>query len=286
MDIYGVIGWPIKHTLSPLMHNAAFKKLGIDAEYQAFEIKPENLKEFIEKASERGIRGLNITVPHKETCMAFLDSIDPLADSIGAVNTIVIKDARLNGFNTDAQGFITALREGLGFEAKGKSVFIIGSGGASRAVSFGLAENGAGKIVITDLFSEKAASLAENIKRRYPLCKVCVLNSKKLYIKEDLNGADLLVNATPIGLKEDDPFLFDESIFRKGLFVYDLVYNPEKTRLVELARKKGLKASGGLGMLLYQGAKSFELWTGKKAPIGVMRETLKSSLKGITNATN
>ncbi len=275
MDIYGVIGWPIKHSLSPAMHNAAFKELGINAEYKLFEVKPEDLKDFI--LNRKDAAGFNVTVPHKEKCMALLDSIDPLARSIGAVNTIVIRDRKLAGYNTDSYGFITAIKEDLGFEIKGKSVFVLGSGGASRAVSFSLAAGGAKDITLTDLFLDKVKSLAENIKKLYPACDVNIAEPKKIYTEEDVSGADLLVNATPIGLKKDDPFLFDISVFRKGLAVYDLVYNPEKTRLVETAKNSGLKASGGLGMLLHQGARSFELWTGRKAPVSVMKKALKQA---------
>ena len=276
MKIYGVIGWPIKHSLSPAMHNAAFKELGIDAEYKLFEVKPEELEDFI--INGKGIAGFNITVPHKEKCMAILDSIDPLAGSIGAVNTIVIKSGKLIGYNTDSYGFITALEKDLDFKIKGKSIFLLGSGGASRAVSFALAANGTKKIILTDLFPDKVRLLAENIKKFYPACNVDIIEPKAIYREDDLGGADLLVNATPIGLKKDDPFLFDKSVFKKGLAVYDLVYNPEKTKLVETAKNIGLKSSGGLGMLLYQGAKSFELWTGKTAPIEVMRNALLKSL--------
>ena len=153
-----------------------------------------------------------------------------------------------------------------------------GSGGASRAVSFSLAANMAKEIILTDLFLDRIKLLAENVRKFYPACRVDIVKPKKIYRGEDLRGVDLLVNATPIGLNKSDPLLFDKGIFRKGLAVYDLVYNPEKTILVEAAKKGGLNASGGVSMLLYQGAKSFELWTGKKAPIGVMRNALKKAL--------
>ena len=210
--------------------------------------------------------------------MDFLDSIDPLARSIGAVNTVVVKANKLRGYNTDSYGFIAALKKDMGFEIKGKSVFVLGSGGASRAVSFSLAANRAKEIILTDLFLDRIKLLAENVRKFYPACRVDIVKPKKIYRGEDLRGVDLLVNATPIGLNKSDPLLFDKRIFRKGLAVYDLVYNPKKTMLVEAAKKGGLKASGGVSMLLYQGAKSFQLWTGKKAPIGVMRNALKKAL--------
>ncbi len=276
MDIYGVIGWPIKHSLSPAMHNAAFKALGIGAEYKLFEVRPEELEDFI--LAKKSAAGFNVTVPHKEKCMALLDSIDPIAASIGAVNTIVIKSGKLTGYNTDSLGFITALEKDLGFSVKGKSVFVLGSGGASRAVSFSLAAAGTKKIILTDLFLDKVKSLAQNVRKFYPGCKVDILEPKKIYQESDLSGIDLLVNATPIGLKESDPVLFDKGVFRKGLAVYDLVYNPAKTKLVKLAQDSGLKASGGMSMLLYQGVESFKLWIGKPAPVEVMRKALLKNI--------
>ncbi|MFA5389337.1 MAG: shikimate dehydrogenase [Candidatus Omnitrophota bacterium] len=277
MDTYGVIGWPVKHSLSPAMHNAAFKALGINAEYRQFEVKPEELEDFI--LNRKDVAGFNITVPHKEKSIAFLDSIDPLARSIGAVNTVVIKEEKLTGYNTDSYGFIAALKEDIDFDIKGKTVFVLGSGGASRAVSFALASSGAKKIILTDLFLDKVKLLSENVKKFYPACEITIAGSKKIYMEKDLGGADLLVNATPIGLKKDDPLLFDKSAFKKGMSVYDLVYNPERTKLVEAAGNAGLRASGGLGMLLHQGAKSFEFWTGGKAPVEIMRAALKSALQ-------
>jgi len=279
MDIYGVIGWPIKHSLSPAMHNAAFKALGIDAEYRAFEVLPDGLEKFFKGLFENGVKGLNVTVPHKEKCMQFLDSIDPLAVSIGAVNTVAVKGKKLSGYNTDSLGFIEALEKDLGFKASDKRAFVLGSGGASKAVCFSLAENGAKEIIITDLFIDKVQLLKDNLKKFYPECNVKVIGPKELYTEKDLGNSDILINATPVGLKEEDPVLFKEGSLKKGILVYDLVYNPEKTKLVKMAQEKGIKASGGLGMLLYQGAKSFELWTGKPAPVEIMRKALSSALK-------
>ena len=145
-------------------------------------------------------------------------------------------------------------------------------------MSFSLAANMAKEIILTDLLLDKVKSLAENVRKFYPACKVGILEPKKIYTAKDLIGVDLLVNATPVGLKESDPVLFDRGVFRKDLAVYELVYNPEKTKLVKLAENSGLKASGGLGMLLYQGAKSFELWTGKVAPIEIMKIGLFKAL--------
>jgi len=234
------------------------------------------LEKFI--LGSKDISGLNITVPHKERCLALLDSIDPLARSIGAVNTIVSRDGKLTGYNTDSHGFIAALKEDLGFEAKGKSVFVLGSGGASKAVSFAIASSGGKRVILTDLYLDKVKLLANNIKKFYPGCVIDILEAKALYGAKDLEGVDLLVNATPLGLKRDDPTLFDKAVFKKGLAVYDLVYNPVSTKLVQTARAKGVSASGGLGMLLYQGARSFELWTGKTAPIEVMKKALLNTL--------
>lgn len=279
MKIYGVIGNPIRHTLSPFMHNAAFKKMNIKAAYLAFEAEREDLESIIRAMPKAGVNGLNVTIPYKEQCIKYLDDVDPLAFSIGAVNTVVVKkDNKIKGYNTDAHGFITAVQEDLAFNVKGKCIFILGSGGASRAVGFSCAYNGAKKLIFTDLYFERAESLAENIRRHYPLCEIKVLKAKKIYSYSDMENADLAVNSTPVGMGKKDPLMFDIKEFKKSTAVYDIVYNPRETQLVKIAKKNGLRASGGLSMLLYQGAKSLELWTGKKAPLEVMRRALEKAI--------
>jgi shikimate dehydrogenase len=271
--IYGLIGYPVKHTLSPAMHNAAFKSLRINAAYMAFEVKPRELKAAISCARSIGICGLNVTIPHKENVLCHLDGVDKEASLIGAVNTIVVKGGRLKGFNTDGRGFVASLKKAFGISPKGRSFFIIGAGGASRAISFSLALGGARRIVLVDEMKNKAIRLASSLAKNTS-CEAIALKRDKKVMKEMILNSDVLVNATPCGMEPSDPQVIDPSSLHKGLFVCDIIYNPRVTRLLREARKMGAKTLNGAGMLLNQGAISFELWTGRKAPLGVMKRAI------------
>jgi shikimate dehydrogenase len=271
--VYGVIGYPIKHTFSPLMHNAAFKSLGMNAVYLAFEIKPKYLKSALSYMKSMGVRGFNATIPHKEKLLKYLDEIDKEASLIKAVNTVAIKNGRLKGFNTDGRGFIGSLKEEFGISPKGKNFFIMGAGGASRAVSFSLALSGANRIVLVDEIRGKAIKLAGSLSR-HTSCEAVALKKDKRAMKELIFDSDVFVNATPCGMKPSDPRLIDPALLHKGLFVYDLIYNPRVTKLLKDAGRRGARVSSGIGMLLNQGAISFNIWTGRKPPIRVMRKAL------------
>lgn len=273
-QIYGLFGYPVKHSLSPAMHNAAFKSLGINAIYMAFEIKPKELKSAIFSAQYMGVRGLNVTIPHKEKVLQHLDTIDKEAALIKAVNTITFEGGKIKGFNTDGRGFISSLKEGFGISPKGKKFFIIGAGGASRAISFSLALRGASRIVLMDRIKEKAIKLAKSLEKN-TTCEAIALKRDNRAAKEMILNADVLINATQCGMKPSDPRLVDPAILRKGLFVCDVIYNPRATKLLNDARKKGARVTNGSGMLLHQGAISFNIWTGRKAPISVMKKALK-----------
>jgi len=270
--IFGVIGYPITHSLSPAMHNAAFKHMNIDAAYVAIEVKPGSLKEAIGAVRTLGISGINVTIPHKENVRKFLHNVDRQAKLIGAVNTIVNKNGSLYGYNTDCYGFIKSLKEDLKINPKGKNVFIIGSGGASKAVAYSLALNKVGRITLTDEIDDKAAELACDIELKTG-CECFALQSGSMAIWDIILNADLLINASPCGMKDKDPLVVNPALLHKGLRVFDLVYNRD-TKLLKACRNKGIKATGGLNMLLYQGARAFELWTGKKPPVGVMKKAL------------
>ena len=273
--IYGVLGFPAKHSLSPLMHNAAFKTLKINARYKIFEAEPKELKNFICSLSENHIFGLNVTVPYKEKVIPFLDKISDEARLIGAVNTIKLRGDKLEGFNTDGEGFIRHLRKDLRFNPNAKSIALIGAGGAARAISVYLAKAKAKAITIYDIDKSKAQGLVKHLKANFNKIRFEVAHSVAgLKAKE----AALLINATPRGMKEKDPEIIDNKFLPKNLLVYDLIYNPAQTKLLKLAKAQGCRTSNGLGMLLYQGAASFELWTGKRAPIGVMRKALNKHL--------
>lgn len=276
-EIYGIIGYPVRHTFSPLMHNAVFESLGINAVYLPFEVKPKDLKSVIPYMKSFGVRGLNVTIPHKENVLEYLDEIDKEAALIKAVNTIVNRNGRLKGFNTDGRGFVGSLREGFGISPRGKRFFIMGAGGASRAISFSLALNGARRIVLVDKIEERAIKLASSLAKNTS-CEAIALKKYKKAIKEMIFNSDVFINATSCGMKATDPMVIDPEFLHKRLFVYDIIYNPRITKLLRDAKNKGARVSNGIGMLLNQGAISFELWTGKKAPVGIMKKALDKAL--------
>lgn len=276
---YGLIGYPVKHSLSPFMHNAAFKALGIRAQYVLFEKKLNDVKDFLKKLCEKNINGLNVTIPYKEVVLEYLQWRSPEVKFTQAVNVIVVKECNfLEGWNTDGMGFHRHLTRDLKFYPKGKKIIILGAGGAAKAVANQLARSGAQQICLYDIDKAKSTKLADKITSEFPNCKICCID-----ILEDINlkNFHLLINATPVGMRQSDPSLVDEDKFHSRLLVYDLIYNPQKTKLLQIAKKKGAAISNGLGMLLYQGAQSFELWTEKPAPIEVMRKALMEAVKKI-----
>ncbi|MFC1621527.1 shikimate dehydrogenase family protein [Candidatus Omnitrophota bacterium] len=256
METYGIIGYPVKHSLSPAMHNAAFKELGIDAEYRKFEIKPDELEDFL--LNRKDVLGFNVTVPHKVMAKQILDKVvDEKITCVDAINTVKREGNKLKYANTDVAGFLTSLKEDLKFDHKDKSVLLIGCGGAGRAVIAGLSRD-VRKIYAYD-------SNPDAIK---PAGKLQCISAGE--ISSVINDCQLLVNASPIGMKEGDNSPVDRKLLHKDLFVYDVVYNIE-TDLVRAAKPR---AVGGLGMLLYQGVHAFEFWTGKRAPVEVMKKAL------------
>ncbi len=269
--IYGLIGWPLGHSLSPQMQNAAFKALGINAEYKLFPLIPQYFDDFLANLYNSCISGLNVTVPYKEKVLDLveLDKKSLYLRQVKAVNTMVFSEGVWWGFNTDIPGFSRHLKEN--FNPWKKKTAILGAGGAGRAVAYVLAKEGAAQIAIFDIDQAKSGGIVEMINNLFPQSEICAVDSiEKLEIKDN----DLLVNATPIGLKGFDPVIIKEEMLHKDLFVYDLIYNPAETKLLALAKKAGARTSNGLGMLLYQGMLSFEIWTGKKAPKEIMHKAL------------
>ncbi len=269
--IYGLIGWPLGHSLSPQMQNAAFKALGINAEYKLFPLIPQYFDDFLANLYNSCISGLNVTVPYKEKVLDLveLDKKSLYLRQVKAVNTMVFSEGVWWGFNTDIPGFSRHLKEN--FNPWKKKTAILGAGGAGRAVAYVLAKEGAAQIAIFDIDKAKSGGIVEMINNLFPQSEICAVDSiEKLEIKDN----DLLVNATPIGLKGFDPVIIKEEMLHKDLFVYDLIYNPAETKLLALAKKAGARTSNGLGMLLYQGMLSFEIWTGKKAPKEIMHKAL------------
>ena len=276
--LFGLVGYPVKHSLSPLMHNAAFKALNIDAEYKLFEVKPEELNSFLKDLNKSNISGLNITIPYKEKVLDFV-TLDPdtlFLKQVKAVNTIVRSDDKWQGYNTDIFGFQKHLKEQ--FDPAAKKTAILGAGGACRAVAYALAVSKAQSIDIFDIDKEKGQNLVAMVKSLFPEFAISGVNS----IEElDIRNKDLLVNCTPVGMKEADPLLVKDEMLHKDLFVYDLIYNPAKTKLLVKAEEKGAKISNGLGMLLYQGALAFTYFTEEIPPVKVMEDALKEGVKNL-----
>ena len=269
--VCGVIGDPIEHTMSPVIHNAAFRNMGMDYVYLPFRVKKEEVGRAIEGMRALNIRGLNVTIPHKVAVIPFLDELDPLASKIGAVNTIVNDNGVLKGYNTDATGFLRPLLE-EGIEPKGKSVAILGAGGAAKAVSFILAEKGAHIIILNRrLEMDWAEELAGRISRAFSR-EATALELNRENLAGVLEKTDILVNTTSVGMSPDTGKTpVDTDLLGPNLVVYDIVYNPIKTRLRQEAEAAGATVISGLDMLVWQGALAFEKWTGRKAPVNLMK---------------
>lgn len=282
--IYGLFGDPVGHSKSPLMQNAAFREAGINAVYAAFRVAPADLAKAVDGIRSLGFGGVNVTIPHKVAVMDHLDDIDETARRIGAVNTVVNRNGRLVGFNTDGIGYVRSLKEEAGFEPQGRRILLIGAGGAARGVAFALAAEEPERIVVANRTVEKAAELAEAVGR----ASGPVVSCRAIALAE-LAGLgerfDLIVNTTSIGMHPDtgatplDGEVLDR-LADGAATVSDLIYNPRETRLLALARQRGAAVHGGLGMFVYQGAYAFEYWTGVPAPVNVMRETVERELNG------
>ena len=281
MKQVGLVGYPVSHSLSPLMQQAAFDALQIEANYVLWETFPDQLARKIASLRSSAILGANVTIPYKEDVMQLVDECDPFAARIGAINTIVNRDGRLYGYNTDAQGLITALIEFslYPFDCAGKKVVILGTGGAARAAAVGLLEKGVGEVV----FLGRTEAHLQNILRHLSTFSVKMHRNTHIKgalfgypeVREFLSDAELVVNATPIGLKVDDAeLLIDVNVLPITALVMDMIFNPPFTPLLRTARAHGCQVLNGLSMLLYQGALAFELWTGRPAPIEVMQKAI------------
>lgn len=278
--IYGIFGHPVSHSLSPDMHNRAFEKLGIDSVYVAFDIKPGTVGEAVQALKTLGIRGINITIPHKQSVMEYLDEIDRDARLVGAVNTVNNDGDTLRGYNTDVAGFLRALKEDLGVTPENKKVVLAGAGGAARAVIAALGSNGAAEIVLLNRTLARAQNLVSEFRSHFgDTCLRCFSLEDKDSIKREFSDADILVNSSSAGMKGSEPLDLPLAQLPAGCCVYDLVYEPLITPLIRDSRKAGLNSESGLGMLLFQGVEAFEIWTGRKAPVEEMRRVLADAKK-------
>ena len=285
----GIIGYPIRHSVSPIFQQAALDFYSLDATYQAWEVEPQGLSCFMKGLRAPDTLGTNVTVPHKESVIPYLDHIDDWAKAAGAVNTIVNEGGKLSGHNTDGPGFLRALEEDGGFSPEGRSALIIGAGGSAKAVALALAQRGVAAITIANRTLERAQGLVEVIARHAsrghgpnrPTLVAIPLEPQSEILVKAAAESHLIVNCTTVGMKHgpaerDGPLA--AWLIPAGVLVYDLVYNPPETPLLREAAKAGAATLGGLPMLVYQGAASFELWTGKAAPVEVMMKAAKGAL--------
>lgn len=263
-SLYGVVGKPIGHSLSPAMHNAAFSEAGLDAVYLAFET--EDMQGCLRGIRALGIKGMSVTIPFKSMVIPYLDEVNLLAKKIGAVNTIINDDGRLAGYNTDALGAYKALNEKV--VLPGKSCLVLGAGGAARAIGFILKEKGV-DVSVVNRSDARGNELARVLECPYiPLDRV------------ETHKADLLIQTTPVGMPPNvDECLVPEPVLREGMVVMDIIYNPVETRLLKMAKARGCITISGLSMFVYQGAEQFRLWTGINPPVGTMRRAAETALQ-------
>ena len=289
-----VYGYPIKHSASPAMQNAGIAELGLNWRYLAFEVHPDDLRQAIAGAKAMNYIGLNLTIPHKLLAVDIVDVKDGAATTWGAVNTIRFegengagewrpmmefteapRQIRAHGFNTDADAITRALREDLGVEPAGKRVLLLGAGGAGRTAALKLASDNVAELYLVNRTQNKADLLAEEIRQRYPKARVVT--------GYPTDKVDAVLNATSLGLQPTDSLPFDEQRFSltRTAAVYDMIYRPAETPLLRAAKAAGCRIANGLGMLLYQGAKALEIWTGQPAPLSTMRRALEQNVYGI-----
>lgn len=286
LKLTGIIGDPVHHTLSPAMHNAVFRKMKLPFVYLPFHVRPGELENFIDQARQWKMAGFNVTIPHKEKIIPFLNFLSPEAGVIGAVNTVVRHQDKLWGYNTDAPGYLASLREEAGFDPKGKRIVILGAGGAARAILYALGTSGASHISLWNRTPARASSLIEEFR---PILGNTTLKpvSPDFPFQEILPKTDLLINATSAGLEKNSSGqgIIDAiplNILPQTAVVSDLVYRPPETRFLKMASRLHLKTVSGIEMLLHQGALAFHLWTRKKPDLRVMRKALLKKGKPIT----
>ncbi len=274
---FAVLGHPIGHTLSPVMHNAAVSAMGLDAVYLAFDVPPNDLLYTLKAMRIMGFGGVNLTVPLKEVGFRDIDDLDNSARKLGAVNTVEFTDAGLRGHNTDGAGFLKAIEKEFGLRMDGLSVFILGAGGAGRAVAITAASRGAYSVAISDVDPEKCARLKREMKI-FPKCKTTIAPSSANELTNAVSGADLVIQATPVGMKEGDRSPLPPEAFSREQKAFDLVYMYPETDFMKTARSAGASAANGLSMLMFQGAVAFRIWTGKEPPAEAMMKALEEEV--------
>ena len=277
----GVIGYPIRHSISPVFQQAALDHYSLDAVFQAWEVEPMALPEFMEGLRSPDTLGINVTVPHKEAVIPHLDRVDDWARRAGAVNTVVNEGGKLVGHNTDGSGFLRALEEHGRFSLERRKVLIFGAGGSAKAVALALAHHGVSAITLTNRTLQRAQELAEQLAGLGPTVEAVAFYPDSKGLAEAAASADLLVNCTTLGMKHGPDAMASPILAENippGALVYDLVYNPFETPFLREAAKAGAATLGGLPMLVYQGAAAFEFWTGREAPVDVMMKAAEAAI--------
>lgn len=273
----GLLGSPVAHSLSPMMHNDSFRELGLDYVYLCFDVDEKHLSDAVKGLRALNVRGFNLTMPDKNKIVELVDELSPAARLIGACNTVVNDDGHLTGHNTDGVGFMRALKD-YDFEASGKTVTILGAGGAASAIAAQTALDGASSIRIfarpSSRFHARTVAMTEQINRETSCHAELMDIADQTSLKSSLADSDLLVNGTPVGMAPDPDhsLITDPSFFHEGLFVADTIYHPAETMLLSIARTAGCRTANGMYMLLYQGAEAFRLWTGRHMPTELIRE--------------
>ena len=276
---FAVLGHPIGHTLSPVMHNASMGELKFDGIYLALDVHPDRLMEVLPSMQLMGFAGVNLTVPHKEIAFRGLDKLDESAKLLGAANTVEFTEDGMVGHNTDGYGFLRALEEAFGKTVEGDAVFVLGCGGAGRATALMAATKGAKSLVLADIDAERVQKLEDEIKALAPEIEISRALEKVDQI-ELCRAADLVVQASPVGMKKEDPSVLPSEAFRAGQRAFDLIYMYPETAFLTTAREAGADIANGLGMLLHQGARAFEIWTGVDPSVPAMRKALEDAVYG------
>jgi shikimate dehydrogenase len=278
---FALLGHPVGHSLSPAMHNAAFHALDLNANYTLIDVAPGDIPRTLEDLRLKKYGGVNVTIPHKEAAYRFLAAKHALSDAaqvLRSVNTVVFRpDGTLLGDNTDAPGFLDALKESFRASPQGKRILLLGCGGAGRAVALTCAMQGAASLLVADVHLPTRRRLLLALRKATPGLPVAGASLERA--RTAARDCDLIIHATPVGMKPGDPSLLPPDAFRKGQLVFDLIYNPAETPLLAAARAAGARTANGLGMLLHQGARAFHRWTGRKPPVAVMRAALEKALK-------
>jgi shikimate dehydrogenase len=277
-SLVGLLGYPIKHSKSPHIHNTSFEALGLDHVFLAFEVEENNTKEALEALKTFKAVGCNITMPIKEKVMEYVDDISEDAKIIGSVNTIKNENGKLIGYNTDGRGYVKSLIE-AGVDSKGKKIVMVGAGGAAKAVAVQLAYDGASEVVVFNRTVSKAEVITDTINNHIPTCKAKALATDEAVLKEELKDAVVLINCTSLGMKDslDKSIVNSPETLHKNLFVSDIVYDPPRTKFLKIAEEAGCKTMNGLGMVIWQGAIAFKIWTGMDMPVDLIKkEILKS----------